>query len=264
MKQFKQIAWLISASALLLTSCDKDDNENDYDPGTPAIQSTVIKAGGDAAAITASLADFRALLGDPVNTTPGQNAGRREVNWEGVPANFNNNNAFPLDFFNITDPNGSNGRKRGLVYLGNTSPIRIDSSRFKEIDISYESQFIPFSGKRALISANSTVSEIVFKVPGTNDNATVKGFGIVFIDVDNANSTYLEFFNGNKSLGVFKAPVGSFSFLGVRFPDEKVTRIRINAGSAVLANGVKDASDGGTNDLVAFDDFFYDEPQTSN
>jgi hypothetical protein len=52
-----------------------------------------------------------------------------------------------------------------------------------------------------------------------------------------------------------------FSFLGVVFQDTVVTRVRIVSGNAALAAGVKDASDGGRDDLVAMDDFLYSEPQ---
>ena len=263
MKQVKLFS--IVLSLVLFASCDKDD---DYTAPTPVIQSNVIKASGDEAGIGAQVDQFRALLGNQLNTTPGQTTGRREVNWDGVPSNLTNNNNFPLDFFNLTDPAGANGRKRGLVYLDKGSPFRLDSSSFTEIDATYADELIAFSKKKSIIAANSNTSEIVFKVAGTNTDAFVKGFGIVFIDVDDANSTSLEFFNGTKSLGVFKAPVrnqaGPFSFLGVQFPAEKITRVKITAGSAALAAGVKDITDGGNKDIVSYDDLFYSEPQSNN
>jgi hypothetical protein len=262
----KKTALLAMITALaIFSSCEK--NDDNYD-NPPAIQSTVVTASGDEAVLATKIDQFRDILGGPVNTTPGNTTGRREINWDGVPATFTNNNTFPLDFFNITDPAGANGRKRGLVYANNGFPIRLDSSAFAEIDPSYADELLPFSKKKALVASNSVHSELLFKVAGTNTDAFIKGFGIIFTDVDDANSTSLEFFNGNKSLGVFKAPVktanGPFSFLGVHFPEEKITRIKITAGNAAIAPGVKDISDGGTKDLVAYDDLFYDEPKIIN
>ena len=257
--------YFLILSVVFFVSCDKDV-DNTYQP--PAIQATVIKASGDEAGIGAQVNEFRTLLGDQLNNTPGQTVGRREITWDGVPANFTNNNNFPLDFFNLTDPNGANGRKRGLVYLDKGSPFRLDSSNFAEIDASYSDELIAFSKKKSIIASNSTTSELIFKVAGTSTDAFIKGFGIVFIDVDEANSSYLEFFNGTKSLGVFKAPVrnqaGGFSFLGVQFPQEKITRVKITAGNAILAAGSKDVSDGGSKDIVSYDDLFYNEPQANN
>jgi hypothetical protein len=263
MKQVKFFSIILSLA--FFASCDKD---NDYTPPTPVIQSNVIKASGDAAGIAAQVDQFRTLIGAQLNTTPGQTTGRREVNWDGVPSALTNNNNFPLDFFNLTDPNGANGRKRGLVYLDKGSPFRLDSSSFTEIDATYADELIAFSQKKSIIAANSNSSEIVFKVAGTNTDAFVKGFGIIFLDVDDANSSSLEFFNGTKSLGVFKAPArtqaGPFSFLGVQFPAEKITRVKITAGNAVLAAGLKDITDGGNKDIVSYDDLFYSEPLSNN
>lgn len=263
MKHAKLFSLLLSVA--FFAGCNKDDNIF-YPPAGP--QSTIVKASGDEAAIAPQLNQFKSLLGDTVNNVPGKTTGRREVGWDGVPPTLTNNNNFPFDFFNVTDPLGANIRKKGLLYLDKGSPLRLDSSNFADIDPSYADEFIPFSKKKSIIAANSNTSEIIFKVSGTNMDAFVKGFGIVFIDVDDANSTYLELFNGVKSLGLFKAPVrkqsGGFSFLGVYFPDEKITRVKITAGNAALAPGVKDLSDGGNKDLVVYDDFFYNEPQSIN
>jgi hypothetical protein len=263
MKKISLFSILLAGT--ILTGCHKDDDYDYEKPGGGQVQVTELKIAGDSAGILNTLNQFRKILGDSLNVVPGKTSGRREVNWDGVPANFTNNNTFPPDFFNLTDPAGANGRKRGLVYLNTGSPLRLDSSSFKDIDATYAIQFAPFSQKKAIASANSTTSEIVFKVPGTNRDASVQGFGIIFSDVDDANSTSLQFFNGTKDLGIYKAAAengnATFSFLGVHFATEKVTRIKIIAGNGVLAAGTKDISNGGSKDLVVYDDFFYDEPK---
>ena len=260
MKYTKLLTVLLGAG--LWISCDKDDD--DHYPPHNEVKATVVKSAGD---LTSALAEFRALLGEPLNTTPNQTAGRREVNWDGVPANLSNNDLFPLDFFNNTDSAGPNGRKRGLVYANNGAKFRIDTSAYIDIEPTYANNFKAFSPRRLVTAINTNVSEVIFKVPGTNTDAFVKGFGLVFSDVDNGDYTTVEFYNGNKSLGTFKAPArtdaNGHSFLGVYFPEEKVTRVKIVAGNGVL-NGQKDITDGGQKDLVVFDDFFYNEPVAKN
>lgn len=264
MKNVKQLAITLAMSSLVFISCDKDDDDYDNGPSQPAIQSTVVKIAGDSATIVTKLDEFRAIVGDPVNQAPGQTTGRREVNWDGVPSAFTNNNTFPLDFFNSTDPAVGNGRKRGLQYPANGTLIRLDSSDFVDLDASYAAQFEPFSRRKLITPVNTNILEVIFKIPGTATDASVKGFGVIFTDVDNSNSTSVEFFNGSKSLGVFKAPAaagaGKYSFLGVHFPVEKITRLKIITGDGALAGGIKDVTDGGGKDLVAVDDFLYSEP----
>ncbi len=264
MKQAQQMAAILLSAGVLLVSCSKNNGYNNTQTPPPP-QSTIVSAAGD---LTAALTQFRGILGDSLNTTPGKTSGRREINWDGVPANLTNSNNFPFDFFNLTDPNGAAGRKRGLVYANTGTAFRVDSSSFSEIEPTYATQFKAFSPKKLFAYLGTNITEISFKVAGTSTDAFVKGFGIIFSDVDDANSTTLEFFNGNTSLGVFKAPVrnddNGFSFLGVYFPAEKVTKVKITAGNGVLGTGVKDITNGGTKDLVVMDDVFYDEPKILN
>lgn len=263
-KNLFKVFTVTTAISITIIGCDKDEDYDKEPPSAPKIKSIVVKGAGD---ISAQLTEFRALLGDPVNGTPNQTTGRREVNWDGVPPNLTNNNNFPFDFFNITDPAGPNGRKRGLV-MNNATSFRVDTTAFSEVEPSYIDQFKAFSPKRAFALMTNNISTAFFKVPGTDTDAFVRGFGVIFSDVDDANSTKLEFFSGTKSLGVFKAPVrtdaNGFSFLGVKFPEEKVTKVVITSGNGILATGVKDISAGGTKDLVVMDDFFYDEPLQNN
>lgn len=263
MKQVQFMPVMLLAAALLVVSCSKDDDDDYTTPPPPAPESTVVSASGD---LTTALAQFRGLLGDPVNT-PGQTTGRREINWEGVPPANNNNNTFPFDFFNDKSNPGNVNRKRGLEYATSIA-LRIDSTSYAEIDASYANEFKAFSGKRLFAHATGTTNDVFFKVAGTNTDAFVRGFGVVFSDVDDANSTSLEFYSGNKSLGKFKAPVrndaNGHSFLGVFFPKEKVTAVKIISGNGVLAANTKDVSAGGAKDLVVMDDFFYSEPVAKN
>jgi hypothetical protein len=253
---------LLIGSALW-TACSKHDSDPYQEP---AIKSTVIMASGDSAGISAKLTELRNLLGATLNTAPGAVGGRREINWDAVPASFTNNNNFPHSFFNTSDPALPNGRKRGFVIENTAVPFRVDSTSFVDIASSYIAQFRSFSPKRLFMSMSGNETIGIFKVPGTNTDAFVKGFGVIFADVDQDNSAKIEFFNGSRSLGVFAAPKSpatlGFSLLGVYFPDEKVTKVKITSGQSHLGTGIFDVTtSGGTLDLVTMDDFLYDEPQ---
>lgn len=234
-------------------------------------ETIIFKATGDSLAISPALSEFRELLGSP-NVVPGPTGGfktgRREINWDGVPDMFTNNNSFPADFFGSFDPALPGGRKRGLVYSTPGIGFSVSNNDFSFINLKYSEQFNAFSPKRTFIAVGSNITDNFFKVPGTNIDASVQGFGVVFSGVNNASSTSMEFYNGDRLLGSFKAPnggnnnPGDFSFLGVYFPNEKVTRVRVYSGSAALSSTQDDLTDGGGGeDLVVMDDFIYSEPQ---
>jgi hypothetical protein len=236
--------------AALVGGCNSYNDE-------PLLPYQVVAGSGDVSGV---VGQFRALLGDPLNgATPGaQPAGRREINWDGVPANFTDNDAFPGDFFNTRSP-------RGAVFTTPGPGFRVSAKNLADVDPSYAGQFNFFSPQKTFAVTGSTVMTAEFQVPGSPTPAVVRGFGVVFADVDRQGSAALEFFGPGGSLGRFEAPVRSgdspLSFLGVVFQDAVVTSVRIVSGRAPLGAGVKDISDGGSQDLVVMDDFLYSEPK---
>lgn len=63
-------------------------------------------SGANAAAIQATVDQFRADLGGALNPNNGQSfpTGRREINWDGVPDQFSSPNFLPPNFFNVNSP----------------------------------------------------------------------------------------------------------------------------------------------------------------
>ncbi|MFN8236788.1 MAG: hypothetical protein U0T77_01340 [Chitinophagales bacterium] len=236
--------------AATTTGCQKETTA----PVTEAVSAT-----GDSASIVSSLARFRSLLGDSLNTAPGKTGGRREINWDAVPPSLNDNNLFPGNFFAQTDSLLPNGRKRGATFTSSVAEdFRISSLGFEDVKAGFSAQFKRFSPKLIFGLMKTNTVDITFKVPGTSTDATVKGFGVIFLGVDAENKTGMEFFDleGN-SLGKFyaKAYGSGYSFLGVKFKDANtVAKVRITAGE----EGIGEISS--YKDKVAMDDFLYDEP----
>ena len=224
----------------------------------------VFQASGD---ISTRIEAFRQQLGATLNTTPGAIGGRREINWDGVPASMLGK-PLPPDFFNSTDPGAPASSQRGLVYEpgdpGTPATFQVSNTNFEDVNPLVAGQFSAFSGSQVFTNTSSNLWDVGFEIPGQSIDASVRGFGIVFADVDLENNTSLEFFNGNKSLGKFYVPVqqagSKFSFLGVYFKNQRITRIKVQHGNGLLNAGEKDITNGGPKDLVILDDFLYDEP----
>ena len=99
----------------------------------------------------------------------------------------------------------------------------------------------------------------LFRLAGTSQAAPTRGFGVVFADVDAANTTSIQAFDqNNNSLGTFFAPVANngLSFVGVSFNTPTISRVRITSGNTAVG-----PNDGGAAaDVVVMDDFIYAEP----
>src|SRR5262245_1746747 len=122
-------------SIVALASCTKEKNEK------PVTEAIVISASGN---ITPKVNEFRMMLGDVLNTTPGQTSGRREINWDGVPDMFATQK-IPSDFFNPTAPGSNTSLQRGFRYAGDVD-TRISSDGFASVDASNGAEFSAFSG----------------------------------------------------------------------------------------------------------------------
>jgi hypothetical protein len=224
-------------------------------------------AGADAASIQATVDTFRVSLGTLNPNVPGSlGSGRREINWDGVPDALSAPNAFPGNFFNANVA----GRARGVEFTTPGVGFQVSANaasgtaaEFGNIDASYPGIFTTFSAQRLFTAIGSNIVDVNFFVPGSATAALTRGFGVVFTDVDLANTTSIEYFDSsNNSLGQFFAArfAGdeTLSFLGVNFTDGNViARARITSGNTALSPGNT------SGDLVVMDDFIYGEPTLS-
>lgn len=250
---------------------------------TPQASATVITfsaSGANAAAIQNTVDAFRAALGTPDNGNQGPQAtGHREINWDGGGATNGTAAVTPFTGFQNTRGATFTTLGSGLTQAPITGGL-VDIAPFlagpqnnlSDLNPTYATAFKTFSPLRLLVPLDSTITDGTFSIPGSGGTkpAGVTGFGVVFTDVDLANSALLEFFDfKGDSLGQFSAPCGSgspcsptdgtLSFLGVIFTDKQITRVRITNGNAAL--GANDDPAHGI-DIVALDDFLFAEPRT--
>ncbi|HEU4996185.1 MAG TPA: hypothetical protein VFT29_15315 [Gemmatimonadaceae bacterium] len=220
----------------------------------------VVSATGD---ITGAVNGYRTLLGtlNP-NVAGEQPGGRREINWDGVPAAFTNNDLFPGNFFNVNSP-------RGVLFTTPGSAFRISDNGYVDVNPNYAGEFNVFSAPKLFTARGSTVTDVQFVVAGSNTQALVTGFGSVFADVGLANSTTIEYFDaaGNRLASVTspaRSDATGLSFVGAVFDSPIVARVRITSGNTPIDPNVADnVSTGGTRDIVVMDDFIYGEPRAS-
>jgi hypothetical protein len=264
----------LAAGIIVLTlaaaACGYDGSSNPTGPGYAAstdagdadgtapaavrTESRIVSATGD---LTHALAEFRASLGDPNNlVVPGeQSNGRREINWDGVAGAVLNVNSFPGDFF----------RARGQIFTTKGTGFRVSDNALADLNPAYASQFAAFSPTKIFVAVGSRALTVDFVVAGSTTPARVNGFGVVFSDVDRAQSTTLAFFDARgRLLRKVHAPrrsdAAGFSFVGVTFRTPIVARVRIKSGQAAITGRNADISAGGHADLVAMDDFISGEP----
>jgi len=222
----------------------------------------VTSAGPDAASIQPAVDAYRAGLGpDNLAAAGSQPGGRREINWDGVPDASALPASLPPSFFNVTSPRGLVLATAGRGFAVSRRLAQGDPAavRFGDVDPSYGVSFETFSAERLLAPLGANVSELTFRVPGTDTPALVSGFAAVFTDVDVAGATRLDYFGADGApLGTVAAGVapGGLSFAGAS--GAPIAHVRVTTGNAPLAPGTRDDA---AHDVVAMDDFVYGEPR---
>jgi hypothetical protein len=246
-----------------------------FSPRAALADPRVIEASGATPAdIQATVNAFRAHLGHNNGIGGTFTGGRREINWDGVPDQFAAPNLMPANFFNSNSPRGVVFFTPGTGFQVSANSINPTSTpvRFGNIRANFPNIFSTFSPQRLFTALDSNITEALFFIPGTTESATVRGFGVVFTDVNNDSSTTIEYFdvNGNLLLSrdVLPGPNvrGSLSFLGVTFDSPEVFLVRITSGNTILRTPVAVAGNDSatadfTQDVVVMDDFIYGEPR---
>jgi hypothetical protein len=272
------VAGLGLLSAMVLAPVSQTAQAQSQNSNNLVVPTVFQAAGPTADSIRSSVDAFRAALGDPNNgNSPGPlQTGRREINWDGgggVDATTD-----PVTPFTVfLDTRGGQFTTPGIG-LSQAPPSGGPQDGLAGLfsNPTYGTTFGAFSPLRLFTPVGSNITEALFFIPGTMGSmpATVRGFGVIFSDVDESNgigpagrranprgaSTVMEYFDreGKLILSSFvpAAPGDAgFSFFGVLFEDARIGRVRITTGNAAPS------PDDGEFDIVMMDDFIYSEPQ---
>ncbi len=211
---------------------------------------------------------FKAKLAGPLLDSANATAaasGYRDVGFDGIPSG--SINPFAGNYF-------TQSVSRGLLLSTPGTGFQVSQSsgstqRFGNIDPSYTSLFSTYSATQLLTPLGSRITNVTFTDPQNPQNignATVKGFGAIFSDVDVAGSTTFEAFGivggvETSLTGVRNViPLNNgLSFIGVVFSEgERITRVQLTSGNTALATGQLET--GGV-DLVVLDNMLYSQPQ---
>ena len=124
----------------------------------------IVTGSGD---ISNAIAEYQALLGTDNGGVPQSfSSGRREINWDAVPDEFSEPNAYPSDFFNAPQA----PRARGVVLEHAGRPPRRERrlrqrrrarrSAFGDLNPSYIDTFTAFSEERLFSPVGSNVANL--------------------------------------------------------------------------------------------------------
>ena len=237
---------------------------------------------GSGAGATTALDAFRAAIGGVKNTAAApQVGGRREINWDGVK--LDGTDVGPNTV--VVDPNKTviidvdRFKGQGTLFA---DPYAVSGDGFTSVNPASAGQFPAFSPNNIFAMQDPNAGQFddrfigeSFNLAGSTTAAGTRGFGAIFLDVEDATSSNIEYFgrdtNGDQvSLGTFAVPVGADGepqFLAVLFDRPVVTDVSLTVGTNAMFNfdgttfqsfGAEDLARG--IDLAATDDFIFAEP----
>jgi hypothetical protein len=253
------------------------------DPVTPVIAS-VTTGGNTGSLINAATAEtqFEAAIGGVKNTAPApQNGGFRVINWDAVKTDGTDAVAGP----NSTVP----------IPAGSTHTVGIPLDRFQGQGVFFGAMYAVsndgFVDLNPSVGAPNPVLFPAFTAPSTfamfNDNgidfkfvapsatntglvsAASRGFGAIFLNVQHAGSTTIQYFHGAQLLDTLTVPTnatpGAAVFAGELFNEPIVTNVLLTLGDGVIfkfdgTTVTAGAPNSATNNLVAVDDWVFPEP----
>src|SRR5206468_9684261 len=161
------------------------------------------------------------------------------------------------------------------VYAVSGPASGTDTSTFSTVNPTVTNLFPAFSPTKTFAMFNDNTIDLHFVLASAHATAPVpaatRGFGAIFKNVELDNTTSIEYFNGDTSLGKFFVPVGTAGqpeFLGELFTGPIVTRVTLTLGTDVLFSfdgttfhaGPQANDPAHGHNLVVTDDFAYAEP----
>jgi uncharacterized protein (TIGR03437 family) len=238
--------------------------------------SQTVYSGAGTTDATNALNAFRTAAGTNNGGGPAQTSGRREISWDGVALDGTDNggNTTVIVQGKITGIPVNRFQNRGVLFKEVTA---VSGDGFVSANATVTGQFPAFSPANTFAAIGGNQIEVNFVLVSaattTPVPASTRGFGVIFVDVESANSSSIEYFNGSVSLGKFFVPAGQngqHEFLGVLFNSPIVTRAVITAGTARLFSFANNTVTAGPAenlaqgvDLAATDDFLIAEPVTT-
>jgi hypothetical protein len=264
-------------------------------PGNPLQEPNTEFSGVGSSAAAAALNSFEAAIGGGNNTktSPGvpvaSGTGFRTITWDGVKLDG-------TDFGGGANTTVVNTGKTVVIpknrFIGQGAffgdPYAVSGDGFADVGNNVTGLFPAFSSPNTFAMTNDNTIDMSFNLAttgvgstGTPVPAATRGFGAIFLNNEEINnnpnqaSSTIEYFSGDKSLGVFKVPFGQqgqAEFLGELFPDAVVTRVSLTLGTDTLfsfdgvnfTKGSNQNNPGAGHNLVVTDDFSYAEPVPLN